>query len=116
MIYKIPDSLAPYLEYIPEDILEQIINDALRERIFQEPSVQVQEASVQSADMNQILEQIKSLLGKAPIPAKATEQIVESVKPETTVKPVIFETDNPDEEIDDDMLDLIGDFASGLFK
>lgn len=38
MIYKIPDELVPYLEYIPEEMLSDVITDALKAAIFA-PSV-----------------------------------------------------------------------------
>ena len=63
MIYKIPDELVPYLEYIPEEMLSDVITDALKAAIFA-PSVPVQQSQpVTSAfDMSQLLEQIKVLL------------------------------------------------------
>jgi len=105
VIYNIPDSLAPYLEYIPEDILVGIITDALTDKIFSKPGVK-SGASLQQVDMNQIMEQIQSLINN-PAPTKSVEK-------EEAIQPVVFSSD--DEDIDDDLKSLVEDFASGLFK
>ena len=109
MIYKIPDELVPYLEYIPEEMLSDVITDALKAAIFA-PSVPVQQSQpVTSAfDMSQLLEQIKGLIGndvQAPTPVKTEE-----AKPSTVITTTV--TDG----VDADLQDIVGAFANSLFK
>ena len=110
MIYKNPDELVPYLEYIPEEMLSDVITDALTAAIFA-PSVPVQQSQpVTSAfDMSQLLEQIKGLIGndvQAPTPVVKTEE----AKPSTVITTTV--TDG----VDADLQDIVGAFANSLFK
>lgn len=110
MIYKIPDELVPYLEYIPEEMLSDVITDALKAAIFA-PSVPVQQSQpVTSAfDMSQLLEQIKGLIGndvQEPTPVVKTEE----AKPSTVITTTV--TDG----VDADLQDIVGAFANSLFK
>lgn len=108
MIYKIPDELVPYLEYIPEEMLSDVITDALKAAIFA-PSVPVQQSQpVTSAfDMSQLLEQIKGLIGNdVQAPVVKTEE----AKPSTVITTTV--TDG----VDADLQDIVGAFANSLFK
>ena len=98
MIYKIPDELVPYLEYIPEEMLSDVITDALKAAIFA-PSVPVQQSQPVT----------KGLIGndvQAPTPVVKTEE----AKPSTVITTTV--TDG----VDADLQDIVGAFANSLFK
>lgn len=101
MIYNIPDDILPYLEYVPEEMLSDVISDALRALIFKKPEVK------QEFDVNQIVEQLRGL---------SVEQKPEP-KPQPQPQQETYVADvNIDEEIPDDLMDTVGDFTANLFK
>lgn len=111
MTYKIPDSLLPYLEYIPEDMLVSIIDEALKEKIFSKP-VETQPVAAPAVDISQLVEQIKDLIGP-----QATPQIEKALKEEptvTTVKPIMITSES--EDVDEDLQAIVAEFAGGMFK
>ena len=107
MTYKIPDSLLPYLEYIPEDMLVSIIDEALKEKIFSKP-VETQPVAAPAVDISQLVEQIKDLIGP-----QATPQI-EKALTVTTVKPIMITSES--EDVDEDLQAIVAEFAGGMFK
>lgn len=112
MTYNIPEALAPYLEHIPEDMLVDIITEALEERIFRKNTVQPS-APLQQVDMSQLLEQLQSMLGSSAQP-QLSKEVKEQVKKQDKTPIVVRSV--PTEEVDDDLMGLVEDFASGIFK
>ena len=112
MTYNIPEALAPYLEHIPEDMLVDIITEALEERIFRKKPEQVS-TPLQQVDMSQLLEQIQSMLGSSAQP-NISKEVKEQVKKQDR-SPIVVQS-VPTEEVDDDLMGLVEDFASGIFK
>lgn len=109
MIYKIPDELVPYLEYIPEEMLSDVITDALRAAIFA-PLVPVQQTQAPALDMSQLLEQIKGLIG-SDVQTPVIRQ-----EPETKEAPKTIITTTITDGVDEDLQDIVNGFASSLFK
>lgn len=113
MTYNIPDELAPYLEYIPDEMLGDIITDALRARIFS-TSAAKPEAPMQ-LDISQLLEQMQAMSKVNPaISGKIETALAESIKAESKV--VVAEVHPDLEDIPDDLKGLVEDFAAGAFK
>lgn len=113
MTYNIPDALAPYLEYIPEDMLVDIITEALEEKIFRDDRTTSPAQITQQFDMNQLLEQLQGMLGSA-----APQQLSKEVKEQVTKKedsPIVI-TSASTEDVDEDLQDLVNGFAMDLFK
>lgn len=113
MTYNIPDELAPYLEYIPDEMLGDIITDALRAKIFSKPAAKP-EAPTQ-LDISQLLEQMQAMSKVNPaISGKIETALAESIKAESKV--VVAEVHPDLEDIPDDLKGLVEDFAAGAFK
>lgn len=112
MIYKIPEALAPYLEHIPDEVLVEVITEALEERIFRK-SANNAPTPVQQFDMSQLLEQIQSVLGSSA-PQQLSKEVKEQVKKSGTA-PIIIASVATD-DVDEDLVGLVDDFASGIFK
>lgn len=112
MTYNIPESLLPYLEYIPEEMLVSIIDDALKEKIFNKPVETLRPVTNQTIDVPQLVEQIRGLLGD-----KVAPQVEKALKEEptvTSIKPIMI-TDDSD-TVDEDLQALVDEFAGGMFK
>lgn len=104
MKYNIPDDLAPYLEYIPDEMLSDIITDALRAAIFKSPE---QPVVSQDQSIVQILEKLTQLSGDS---GKQFSVITKELD-----KPTIISTTST-EDVDDDLKDLVSDFVGDMFK
>lgn len=113
MTYNIPDALAPYLEYIPEDMLAEIITEALEEKIFNKKEVTSSAAVTPNVDFNQLLEQIQGMLGSAA-PKQLSNEVSKQVKKEDTT-PIMI-TSPVSEDVDEDLVGLVEDFTANLFK
>lgn len=112
MIYSIPDELAPYLEYIPDDMLTTIITDALRAAIFKPTKAPVTESS-QHFDVSQLLEQIRGMVDNQAVQqVKSALSAPSSPKSET----VVAVTTNAAEDVDEDMRDIVASFAASVIK
>lgn len=110
MKYNIPDDLAPYLEYIPDEMLSDIITDALRAAIFKSPK---QPVVSQDQSIVQILEKLTQLSGDS---GKQFSVITKELdKPKEKDKPIIISTTST-EDVDDDLKDLVSDFVGDMFK
>lgn len=110
MIYNIPEELHPYLEYIPEDMLPEIITEALRAYIFAELVVENKEQT--SFDLSQLLAMLQSQ-------TKGNNEVVEKISkavtaPESQAKVVCATVE--DDDIPDELRDLVDDFALSAFK
>lgn len=114
MIYNIPDELAPYLEYIPDEMMGDVITDALRALIFAEPVAQPEVPA--QLDISQLLEQLKSLNQSSPTVASKLESAISSASKSTTSNIITAEIKPDMEDIPDDLMDIVGDFASNAFK
>lgn len=114
MLYNIPDDIAPYLEYIPDDMLEEIITEALRAAIFKRPESQVVEASDNS--ITQLLEQIKAVIGTGNMQAVTAVQTAIAEPPKKKEdRPIVIQTSD-DEELPSDLKDLVSAFAGEMFR
>ena len=111
MKYDIPDELAPYLEYIPDEMLSDIITEALRDAIFRNHA-KTTDNTLQQVDMSELLEQIKSLAGSGA--AKQMETSLKKPKQEKTA-PIVVTTPVA-EDIDNDLKDIVMNFAGNLIK
>jgi len=112
MIYSIPEELAPYLEYIPDDMLTAIITDALRAAIFKPNEAPVNENS-QHFDVSQLLEQIRGMVGNQAVhEVKSALSAPVSNKSET----VVAVTTNASADVDEDMKDIVASFAASVIK
>lgn len=110
MIYNIPAELAPYLEYIPDDMLADIITDALRSAIFSK--AEVPSNTPQQINMNQLLEQLKGIVGNTGTQEFKSVLNTPSQAP-TSQAPVIISTGD---DMDDDMREKVTRAARSLFK
>lgn len=110
MMYNIPAELAPYLEYIPDDMLSDIITDALRSAIF--GGVEKPVETAQQIDMSQLLEQIKGIVGTAG--TQEIKSVLSKPQPNVPVNvPIVVSTGD---DMDDDMKEKVQRAARSLFK
>ena len=112
MTYTIPDELAPYLEYIPDDMLTSIITDALRAAVFKPIEAPVIESN-QHFDVSQLLEQIRGMVDN-----QAVQQVKSALSAPTTPKSetVVAVTTNAAADVDEDMRDIVASFAASVIK
>lgn len=113
MTYNIPDDIAPYLEFIPESMLSDVITDALLAHIFAEPEDKQEVASAQ-LDMSQLLEQLKQMTAGNQEVAKTLTKAVSNAKPED--KEVVLANVHVDGDVPDDLAAIVDDFAALAFK
>lgn len=113
MNYNIPEDLHPYLEYIPDDMLSDVITEALRAYIFAEPEVKKQEQP--AFDMAQLvaLLQAQDNGKKSDVVKQISEAVTSNDDQQSSV---ICASIGDDEDIPEDLRDLVDDFASMAFK
>lgn len=112
MTYTIPDELIPYLEYIPDDMLSDVITDALRAAIFADP-VKLDTTSTQHVDMSQLVELLRNSAG-----TESAKQVLQKLdnKNEKESVTTIVATSASAEDVDEDLLDIVGNFTQNLFR
>ena len=114
MTYNIPEDLHPYLQYIPDDMLPDVITEALRSYIFAEPEVMKEEQP--AFDINQLVALLQNQCGdekKTEVVKKLSKAVTE---PSDSKVGVICASIESDEDIPDDLRDVVGDFAGMAFK
>lgn len=104
MEYVIPNDLAPYFEYVPEEMLSGIITDALRAKINKSAEEPVEKVP-QMLDIQKLLEQLQLSNQQVPVPAPAVHK-----------EDSIIITKTVTEDVPEDLKSVVEDFMGDLFK
>lgn len=113
---ELSDEVARLIEYIPDEMKSDILNDLIKQGIYNKSSIRADEAQVRANtdDINRVIKMIESLAdGTIKRPSVSTSITVEdssteNEKKETQANPTVISLSGLDsDDFDDDLLDLL---------
>ena len=113
MTYNVPPELEPYLEWLPEHVVNNILTKALRGVIFS--SCVKPQLTPQQLDMSELINQIQAMVGtsKTQEIAPVLSKKLEPAKSKVSAPPVLIDIGG---EVDPDIAGELEAFDDALFK
>lgn len=113
MTYDVPPELEPYLEWLPEHVVGNILTKALRGVIFK--SCEKEDVVPHQLDMSTLLMQIQAMVGvnKTQEIAPVLVKKLEPEKIKVKEPPVVIDMGG---EVDPDLMEELEAFDDSLFR